>query len=305
MKKNEEYSRKSLNLRISQLSIENEKINELQTLLKHNDFITSSLKEEIISKDNELAQSNENQENSRKIIENQRNQLESIKTELSKNNLDFHEISLKYDNLQRNSNEISLKYDTLQRSIAEMSQQSHELSSENNELKSELSKTHELLRNLQRKLEINEKAYNELLQENEKKLDFYENYKIQSVKELSSLKAENERNKKNYKEINEKYESLRDVDSPVTEVAQMKELMRKTDEMAKKAQSENKNLKNSLDENEKNMQYLKNQLEENERNMKKDIEAKNLQNLSISQDNQHLIARINEINKENKSKLKV
>ena len=59
---------------------------------------------------------------------------------------------------------------------------------------------------------------------------------------ISALEIENEHLRSNLKEINDKYESLRDIDSPVKEVSQMKKLVKKNDESLIILKNDNKDL---------------------------------------------------------------
>ena len=78
-------------------------------------------------------------------------------------------------------------------------------------------------------------------------------------KEIENLKAkiinmdiENDHLKNSLGEISVKYESLRDIDSPVKEVSQMKKLIKKNDETIAILKNENKDLKLKLQEIEQN-----------------------------------------------------
>ena len=89
-----------------------------------------------------------------------------------------------------------------------------------------------------------------ILKDNDKNVVLLKEENNSLQKKLASLEKGNAQLIKNLKDINDKYESLRDVDSPIKEVSQIKKVLKQNDEKSKLLVEENKHL------NEKIKNYL-------------------------------------------------
>ena len=206
-------------------------------------------------------------------------------------------LEMENEGLKRDLSTINSKYESLRDTdspIKEVSQtkkllkqtesENQAFKQENRELKLKSNKLEESVNSLS---EENQKLCRNLLEITEKyeslrdidspvkeisqirKITKQNDVKIESLKEENSLlsekvallepfRIENEELKKQFKEVREKYESLRDIDSPVKEVSQIRKIMRQNDEKLQSLHQENLALKNEINKfEEQNGEFLR------------------------------------------------
>ena len=241
----------------------NRKYDEIKKLMLQNDdvkIVSLIKKNEELEKEN-LMITSVKEENSRISEEN--------KTVIMDNKILQERISEISDNYEivKSINLENPDFEPLIKKISELKQKNDLLTKENYEEKEESIGLRTALNNLKTSEEKLSSENQNLLEENNRFIIHMEEEPRTQIKEISSplkikinlekeykniieelkarinpLEIENDQMKKSLLEINEKYEGLRDMDSPIKEVSQMKKLLKQNDSNIEVFKQENMNL---------------------------------------------------------------
>ena len=117
----------------------------------------------------------------------------------------------------------------------------------------------------------------EIINNLELKISYLDDERAKTYEKLNDAKLDNDFLTNSLKEITEKYESLRDLDSPIKEVSQMKKLIKKNDETIKLLKQENSDY-----------QKKSKQLENKTQELAKNLEEKNMKIISLEEENERV-----------------
>ena len=285
-----------INLRFNGIYRKNEEANQL---LKEKDPL--KINESLIKKVEELENQHISYSNQNKEIIDLKKKLQEYETTINYLSQNIREVTERYDvlkSLHQNNPDLKPIIDSINKIENENKTLQDNLFSRNQEILSLnfLKDITEKLKceNLQFLEEINQKNFEiddlkakeyeyPLLrpQPIQTKLNKEEEYKkfITELKStIANLEIENNSLKNSLDEIKDKYESLRDIDSPIKEVSQMKKIIKKTDENLDALKKENQTLILKL-QNQENI--TKETIHEYEKKYKLDITGESKDNIII------------------------